>query len=50
MACWVPERLIWPLVKNGGFLDPNFGKIIFGNIFDYEEDNLGIILSPFSGL
>ena len=50
MAGWVPERLFLPFVKNGGLLDPNFGKIIFGNIFDHEEDNLGIILSPISGL
>ena len=38
------------LVKKGDHLDPNFGKIISGNIFDYEEDTLEIILSPISGL
>ena len=47
---WVAEPLFWPFVKNGGLLDPNFGKIIFGNIFDHKEHNLGIILSPISGL
>ena len=49
-ACWVPERLSWHFVKNGGLLDPNFGKIISGNIFDHEEDSLGTILRPISGL
>ena len=50
MACWVPERLFWPFVKKGDHLDPNFGKIISGNIFDHEEDTLGTILSQISGL
>ena len=49
-ACSVPERLFWPIVKNGGNLDPNFGKRISGNIFDHKEDTLGMILSPISGL
>ena len=49
-ACWVQERLFWPFVKKGDHLDPKFGKIISGNIFDHEEDTLGIILSPISGL
>ena len=31
-------------------LDPNFGKKISGNIFDHEEDTLGIILSSILGL
>ena len=47
---WVPERLYWPFVKNGGLLDPNFGKIISGKIIDHEEDNIGTILRPISGL
>ena len=38
------------LVKKGGHLEPNLGKIISGNIFDHKEDTLGIILSPISGL
>ena len=50
MVCWVPERRFWPFVKNEDHLDPNFGKIIFGNIFDHKEDTLGIILSQISGL
>ena len=37
-------------VKKGDHLDPNIGKIISGNIVDHEEDTLGIILSPISGL
>ena len=37
-------------VKNADPSDPNFGKIISGNIPDHEEDTLGIILSPISGL
>jgi len=49
-ACWVPEHLFLLFVKKGDHLDPNFGKIISGNIFDHKEDNLGIILSPISGL
>ena len=36
-------------VKNGDNLDPNFGKIINGNIFDHKDDPLGIILSQISG-
>ena len=44
------ERLFWPFVKKGDHLDPNFEKIISGNIFDHEEGTLGIILNPFSGL
>ena len=32
-----------PFVKNGGLLDPNFEKIILGNIFYHKEDSLGII-------
>ena len=39
-----------PFVENGGLLDPNFGKIISGNIFDHQENTLGIFLSPISGL
>ena len=39
-----------PLVKKGDHLDPDFGKIISGNIFNHKEDTLGIILSPISGL
>ena len=50
MACWVPELLFWPFVKNGGLLDPNFEKIISENVFDQEEDTLATILSPVSGL
>ena len=38
------------LQKNGDPLDHNFGKKNSGNIFDDEEDTLGIILSPNSGL
>ena len=37
-------------VKNAEPSDPNFGKIISGNIFDHEEDSLGTILRPASGL
>ena len=37
-------------VKNADPLDPNFGERIFGNLFDHQEDSLGIILSPISGL
>ena len=33
-----------PFVKNGGLLDPNFGKIISGKMFDHEEDSLETIL------
>ena len=43
---WVLERLFWPFVKKRDHLDPNFGKIISGNIFDHKEDNLGVFLSP----
>ena len=50
MAGWFPERLFLPFVINGGLLDPNFEKIISGNIFDHEEDSLGTILRPISGL
>ena len=50
MACWVPEGLFWAFVKKGDHLDANFLKIISGNFFDHEEDTLGIILSPISGL
>ena len=50
MACWVSEPLFWPFVKKGEPLNPNFGKIISGNIFDHQKDTLGIILSPISGL
>ena len=49
-ACWVPERLFWPFIKNGGLLDPNFGKRISGNIFDSKENTLRIILSLISVL
>ena len=35
------------LCQKGDHLDPNFEKIISSNIFDHEEDTLGIILSPF---
>ena len=49
-VCWVPESPFWPYVKKRDHLDPNFGKIISENIFDLEEDTLGIILSPISGL
>ena len=34
-------------VKNWDHLDPNFGKIISGNIFDHKDDNPGVILSEF---
>ena len=37
-------------VKNKDPSDPNFGKIISGNIFYHEEDSLGSILRPISGL
>ena len=51
MACWVPEHLFLLFVKNGDHLDPIIEKKnIPGNIFDHEEDTLGIILSPFLGL
>ena len=43
-AGWVLERLFQPFVKNGGLLDPNFGKIIFRKIFAHKEDNLGIVI------
>ena len=43
------ERHFWPFVKNGGPLDPNFVKRLF-KIFDHEEDTVGIILCPISGL
>ena len=43
-------RLFWSFVKNGGLLEPNFGKRISGNIFDHKKDTLGIISSPNSGL
>ena len=48
-ACWVTERLYWLFVKNGFLLDPNFGKIISGNMFDHR-DNLGVILGPLQPL
>ena len=35
-TCWVPERLIWLFVKKRDHLDPNFGKIFSGNIFDHR--------------
>ena len=38
-----------PFVKNGGLLDPNFEKKYFWDYL-HKEDNLGIILSPISGL
>ena len=47
---WVPGYLFWLFVKNGENLDPNFGKIIYGNICDHDEDTLVIILSRISGL
>ena len=37
-------------VKKADHLDPDFGKIISGNIFDHDEYTLGIILSPILGL
>ena len=46
MVCWVPEHVFLLFVKNGDHLDPDFRKIISGNIFDHEDDDLGIILSP----
>ena len=49
-AFWVQELLFRPFVKNGGLLDRIFEKIIFGNIFDHKEDNLGIVLWPISDL
>ena len=48
--CWVAEPPFWPFVKKEDHLDPDFGKIISGNIFNHKEDTLGIILSPISGL
>ena len=48
-ACWVPEPPFWPFVKKGDHLDPDFGKIISGNIFNHKEDSLGIILSRIPG-
>ena len=36
-ACWFSGRLFWPFVKNGGLLEPNFGKIISGDIFDQKK-------------
>ena len=39
-TCLVPGHLFWPFVKNGGLLDPDFGKSISGNIFDHEENTL----------
>ena len=50
MVCWVAEPHFWAFVKKGDHLDPYFGKIISSNIFDLEEDTLGIILSPITGL
>ena len=44
------SALFWPFVINGNHLDRNFGKILSGNIFDHKEDDLGVILSPISGL
>ena len=40
-----PERVFWSFVKNG-----KNGKINSGNIFDHNEDILGTILRPISGL
>ena len=45
-ACWDLEHLFWPFVKIEGYLDLNLGVNISGNIFDHEDDNLRIILSP----
>ena len=49
-VCFVLEPPFWPFVKKGDHLDPDFEKIISGNIFNHKEDTLGIILSPISGL
>ena len=37
-------------VKNKDPSDPNFGKIISGNIINRKDNTLGIILSQISGL
>ena len=42
-VCWVAEPPFWPFVKKSDHLDPNFEKIIYGNIFYHEEDSPGII-------
>ena len=42
--------MFFPLVENDDSLNPDFGKNIAVNIFDNEEDTLGIILSPILGL
>ena len=49
-CCVGRGALFWPFVKKGDHLGPNFGKIIFGNIFYHKEYSLGYILSPISGL
>ena len=49
-VCWVAEPPFWPFVNKKDHLDPDFGKIISGNIFNHKEDSLGIILSAILGL
>ena len=51
MAWWVPDSGVTFLAicQKKDHLGPNFWKRISGNIFDHEEDTLGIILSSISG-
>ena len=44
------QPYLWLYVNIGGLLDPNFLKIFSGNIFNQQEDSLGIILNPNLGL
>ena len=49
MAYRVLTLHFWPIIKIGDPLDPNFGRIFSRNIFNCQEDPLGIILSPYLG-
>ena len=44
-ACRVLTRHFWLIIEIGGPLDCIFGKIFLGNIFNHQDDALGIILS-----
>ena len=45
-ACRVLTCHFWLIIEIGGPLDCIFGKIFLGNIFNHQEDAIGIILSP----
>ena len=45
IACQVLTRHFWLIIEIGGPLDCIFGKIFLGNIFNHQDDPLGIILS-----